>query len=128
MLDISSSISQAYADLVANFISSLTNLVLLRKDAYLHHTHPNLDPFRLRNLCSATISRDGLFDRTLMQEYEQHLIGLGVKKGFQKDRFHSYKKQQKGRGGLQHQPPWGIYQLKLAPQYMVQKTFFPHLH
>ena len=37
MLDISRSMSKAYADLVANFISSLTNLVLLRRDAYLCH-------------------------------------------------------------------------------------------
>ena len=79
MLDISRSMSKAYADLVANFISSLKNLVLLRRDAYLRHAHPNLDAFRLRNLCSATISGGDLFDRTLMQEYEQHIIGLGVK-------------------------------------------------
>ena len=47
LLDISRSMFKAYADLVANFISSLTNLVLLRRDAYLCHAHPNLDVFRL---------------------------------------------------------------------------------
>ena len=101
MLDISRSMSKAYADLVANFISSLTNLVLLRKNAYLRHDHPNLDAFRLYNLRSATISGD-LFDRTLMQEYEQHLIVFGVKPRSKKDRFHPYKKQKKGRGEHQH--------------------------
>ena len=35
MLDISSSMSKAYADLVSNFNSTLTNLVLIRRDAYL---------------------------------------------------------------------------------------------
>ena len=86
MLDISRSMSEAYADLVAIFIaSSLTSLVLLRRDAYLCHAHPSLDAFRLHNLRSATISGDDLFDRTLMQEYEQHLIGLGVKPGSNKD-------------------------------------------
>ena len=44
MLDISRSMSKAYANLVANFISSLTNLVLLRRDAYICHAYPNLDP------------------------------------------------------------------------------------
>ena len=95
MLDISRSMSKAYTDLVANFISSLTNLVLLRRDAYLCHTHPNLDAFRLRDLRSATISGGDLFDRTLMQEYEQHLIGLGVKPVSKKDGFHPYKKHKK---------------------------------
>ena len=128
MLDISRSMSKAYADLVANFISSLTNLVLLRRDAYLRHAHPNLDAFRLRNLRSATISGGDLFDRTLMQEYEQHLIGLGVKPVSKKDRFHPYKKQKRGRGGQRHAPQGLFYQPMPAPQYMVQQPFFPHPH
>ena len=36
---------KAYADLVINFISSLTNLVLQRRYAYLCHAHSNLDAF-----------------------------------------------------------------------------------
>ena len=84
MLDISRRMPKDYADLVANFISFLTNLVLLSRDAYFHQAHPNLDAFRLRNLCSATISGGDLFDRTLMQEYEQHPIGFGVKSGSKK--------------------------------------------
>ena len=124
MLDIIRSMSKAYVDLVAHFISSLTNLVLLRRDVYLCHTHPNLDAFRLCNLRSATISGGDLFDRTLMQENEHHLIGLGVKTKIQKDCFHPYKKHKKGRGG-QHQPPKGIfYQPMWAFQYMVQQAFF----
>ena len=120
MLDISKSMTKA-------FISSLTNLVLLRRNAYLRDAHPNLDAFRQRNLHSA-ISGGYLFDRTLMQEYEQHLIGLGVKRGSKKDRFHPYKKHKKGRGG-QRQPPQGVfYQPIPAAQYMVQQPFFPHPH
>ena len=46
MLDISRSMSRAYADLVANFLSTLTNLFLMRQDAYLRHAHPNLDTFK----------------------------------------------------------------------------------
>ena len=34
-----------------------------------------------------------------MQEYEQHLIGLGGKRGTKKECFHPYKKK-KGRGGM----------------------------
>ena len=128
MLDISRSMPKAYTDLVANFISSLTNLVLLRRDAYLRHAHPNLDAFRLRNLRSAAISGGDLFDRTLMQEYEQHLIGLGVKPVSKKDRFHPYKKQKRGRGGQRHVPQGLFYQPMPAPQYMVQQPFFPHPH
>ena len=63
MLDISRSMSKVYADLVANFISSLTNLVLLRRDTYLVHAHPNLNAFRLHNLRSTTISGGDLFNR-----------------------------------------------------------------
>ena len=126
MLDISRCMLKAYGDLIANFISSLTNLVLLRRDAYLRHAHPNLDAFRLCNLCLATTSGD-LFDRTLVQEQEHHLIGLGVKPGSKKDRFHPYKKHKKGRGG-QRQPPQGVYYQPMpAPQYMVQQPFFPTL-
>ena len=128
MLDISRSMSKAYADLVANFISSLTNLVLLRRDAYLRHAHPNLDIFRLRNLCSATVSGGDLFNRTLMQEYEQHLIGLGVKPVSKKDRFHPYKKPKRGRGGQRQQQQGLFYQPMPAPQYMVQQPFFSHPH
>ena len=120
MLDISRSMSKAYADLVGNFISSLTNLVLIRRDAYLRHAHLNLHAFRLRNIRSAPILGGDLFDRSLMQEYEQHLIGLGVKTGTKKEHFHPYKKK-KGRGGNQcHHAPQGMfYQPMPAPQYMV---------
>ena len=127
ILDISRSMSKAYADLVANFNSSLTNLVLIRRDAYLSHAHPNLDAFRLCNLRSAPISGGDLFDRLLMQEYEQHLIGLGMKTGTKKEHFHPYKTK-KGRGGNQrHHGPQGMfYQPMPAPQYMVQQPFYPH--
>ena len=95
MLDISRNMSKAYADLVSNFLSTLTNLVLLRRDAYLRHAHPNLDAFRVHNLRAAPVSGGDLFERSLMQEYEQHLIGLGVKPGSKKEqRFHPYKKNE----------------------------------
>ena len=55
MLDISRSMSKAYAHLVSNFLSTFTNLVLLRRDAYLRHAHPNLDAFRVRNLRTAPV-------------------------------------------------------------------------
>ena len=96
MLDISRSMSKAYKDLVSNFLSTLTNLVLLRRDAYLHHAHPNLDAFRVRNLRAAPVSGGDLFERSLMQEYEQHLIGLGVKPGSKKEQcFHPYKQSKR---------------------------------
>ena len=124
MLDISRSMSKAYADLVSNFLSTLTNLVLIRRDAYLKHAHSSLDSFRIRNLRSAPISGGDLFDRSLMQEYEQHLIGLGIKPGSKKDqRFHPYKKGKRGRGGRQ-QPPQGMYYPVPAPQYMVPQPMF----
>ena len=122
MLDISRSMSKAYADLVSNFISTLTNLVLIRRDSYLHHAHPNQNAFRLRNLRAAPVSGGDLFERSLMQEYEQHLIGLGVKPGSKMEQcFHPYKKSKKGRGGRQ-KAPQGVYcQPMPAPQYMVQQ-------
>ena len=127
MLDISRSMSKAYADLVSNFLSTLTNLVLLRRDAYLRHTHPNLDAFRVCNLRTAPVSGGDLFERSLMQEYEQHLIGLGVKPGSKKEqRFHPYKKSKRGRGGRQQAPQGVYYQPMPAPQYMVQQPFFQH--
>ena len=62
----------------------------------------------------------------MMQEYEQHLIGLGVKTGTKKECFHPYKKK-KGRGGhqLQHAQQGVFYQPMMAPQYLVQQPFFP---
>ena len=127
MLDISRSMSKAYADLVSNFLSTLTNLMLLRHDAYLRHAHPNLDAFRVRNLRTAPVSGGDLFERSLMQEYEQHLIGLGVKPGSKKEqRFHPYKKNKRGRGGCQQAPQGVYYQPMPAPQYMVQQPFIQH--
>ena len=61
MLGISRSMTKAYADLVSNFLSSLTNLVLLRRDAYLRHAHPNLDAF---NLHAAPVSGGDLFEES----------------------------------------------------------------
>ena len=98
MLDISRSMSKAYADLVSNFLSTLTNLVLLRRDAYLRHAHPNLDAFRVRNLCAAPVSGGDLFERSLMQEYEQHLIGLGVKSGSKKEQLSTHIRKARGVG------------------------------
>ena len=127
MLDISRSMSKAYADLVANFLSTLTNLVLIRRDAYLRHAHPSLDTFRLRNLRAAPVSGGDLFERSLMQEYEQHLIGLGIKPNSKKDqRFHPYKKSKRGRGSQRHQTQGVYYQTVPAPQYMMTQPVFQH--
>ena len=94
MLDINRNMSKAYADLVSNFLSSLTNLVLLKRDAYLRHAHPNLDAFRVCNLHAAQVSGGDLFGRSLMQEYEQHLTGLGVKPRSKKEQhFHPYTRK-----------------------------------
>ena len=124
MLDISRSMSKPYADLVSNFLSTLTKLVLLRCDAYLCHAHPNLDAFRVRNFRAAPVSGGDLFERSLMQEYEQHLIGLGVKPGSKEQHFHPYMKNKRGRGGRQQAPQGVYYQPMPAPQYMVQQPFF----
>ena len=67
----------AYQHLLEKFLHLLTNLVLIHRDAYLKHAHHSLDAYRLKNLRSAPISGPELFDRSLMQEYKQHLIGLG---------------------------------------------------
>ena len=66
------------------------------------------------------ISGGDLYERSLMQEYEQQLIGLGVKPGSKKEqRFNPYKKNKKGRA-----PQEVYYQPMPAPQYMVQQPFF----
>ena len=83
MLDIGRSMSKACQDLVANFISSLTNLVCTMQDPYLCHAHPNLNAIRLRNLHAAPIS--DLFDRAFVQQYEKHLFGMEVKPGSKKE-------------------------------------------
>ena len=101
---------------------------MIRHDAYLHHAHPSLDAFRLHNLCPAMISGGDLFEKSLMQEYEQHFIGLGVKSGSKKEqRFHPYKKSKKGRGGRQQAPQGVYYQTMPAPQFMVQPFYQPPL-
>ena len=102
MLDISRSTAVAYQHLLEKFLRLLTNLVLIRQDAYLKNDHNSLDSYRLKNLRAAPISGPDLFERSLMQEYEQHLIGPGVKTGNQQStRFHPYgkhKKKPRGRG------------------------------
>ena len=102
MLDISRSTAVAYQHLLEKFLHLLTNLVLIRRDAYLKNAYNSLDAYRLKNLRAAPVSGPDLFERSLMQEYEQHLIGLGVKTGNQQStRFHPYgkgKKKPRGRG------------------------------
>ena len=120
MLDISRSMSKAYADLVSNFLSSLTSLVLLRRDAYLRHAHPNLNAFRVRNLCAAPVSGGDLFDRSLMQEYEQHLIGLGVKMDPRKSNASTHIRRTKGAGVDVNRLNKGF----TTNQYMVQQPYF----
>ena len=121
MLDISRSMSRAYLDLVANFLSTLTKLVFIQWDAYLRHVYPSL-----RNLRSAPVSGGDLFERSLMQEYEQHLIGLGIQPGSKlEQRFHPFKKPKRGSGGRQQQQTQGLYYQPVpAPQYMVQQPVF----
>ena len=102
MLDINKSTAVACQHLLEKFLHLLTNLVLIRRDAYLKNAHNSLDAYNLKNLRAAPISGPDLFEHSLMQEYEQHLIGLGVKTGNQQTtRFHPYgkhKKKPKGRG------------------------------
>ena len=94
MLDISRSVAVTYQNLLEKFLNLLTNLVL-----YLKHAHQSLDAYRLKNLRSAPISGPDLFERSLMQEYEQHLIGIGVRSGTQQgSRFHPHGKSKKSRG------------------------------
>ena len=127
MLDISRSTAVAYQHLLEKFLHLLTNLVLIRRDSYLKNAHNSLDSYRLKNLRAAPISGPDLFERSLMQEYEQHLIGLGVKTGNQQStRFHPYGKQKKkprgrGRGAYQQ---GGYYQMP-PPQYVMPPQFYP---
>ena len=86
MIDISRSTAVAYQHLLEKFFHFLTNLVLICRDAYLKNADNSLDSYRLKNLRAAPISGPDLFERSLMQEYEQHLIGLGVKTGKAEER------------------------------------------
>ena len=127
MLDISRSTAVAYQHLLEKFLHILTNLVLMRRDAYLKNAHNSLDAYRLKNLRAAPISGQDLFERSLMQDYEQHLIGLGVKAGNQQSsRFHPYgksKRKPRGRGrGAYHQ---GGYYPTPPPQYIMPPQFYP---
>ena len=125
MLDISRSTAVLYQHLLEKFLHLLTNLVLIRRDVYLKNVHNNLDTYRLKNLRAAPISGPDLFECSLMQEYEQHLIGLGVKTGNQQSsRFHPYgkhKKKPKGRGAYQQ----GTFYPVPPPQYMIPPQFYP---
>ena len=128
MWDISRSIAMAYQQLLEKFLHLLTNLVLISRDTYMKHSHHNLDAYRLKNLRSAPISSPELFDRLLMQEYGQHLIGLEVTTGNQSgSRFHPYGKSKKSRGkgkGVYQQG--GYYQVHVPEsQYLVPQTFYP---
>ena len=128
MLDISRSVAVAYQHLLEKFLHLLTNLVFIHRDTYLKHAHHNLDAYQLKNLRSAPISGPELFDRSLMQGYEQHLIGLGVKTGNQSgSRFHPYgksKKKPRGRGRGAYQQG-GYYQVPVpASQYLIPQPFY----
>ena len=130
MLDISRSTAVAYQHLLEKFLHILTNLVLIRRDAYLKNAHNSLDAYRLKNLRAAPISGQDLFERSLMQEYEQHLIGLGVKTGNQQStRFHPYgkgKKKPRGRGrGAYQQGGYYPYYPVPPPQYIMPPQFYP---
>ena len=127
MLDISRSTAVAYQHLLEKFLHLLTNLVLIRRDAYLKNAHNSLNSYHLKNLRAAPISGPDLFERSSMQEYEQHLIGLGVKtENQQSTRFHPYgkhKKKPRGRGRGAYQQ--GGFYLVPPPQYVMPPQFYP---
>ena len=120
MLDISPSVATAYQHLIPNLITTLTQIVLTRRDAYLVHANNSLDNFPKKNLWANSVLG------SLMQEYEQHLIGMGVKTG-PSSRYHPYggktqKKKAWGRGKGNNQ---ATFYSTPAPQYqVVQQPFF----
>ena len=127
MLDISRSTAVAYQHLLEKFLHLLTNLVLICWDAHLKNAHNSLDAYCLKNLRAAPSSGPDLLERSLMQEYEQHLIGLGVKTENQQNaRFHPYGKHKtkpKGRGRGAYQQ--GGFYLVPPPQYIMPPQFYP---
>ena len=125
MLDISRSTAVAYQHLLEKFLHLLTNLVLIRRDAYLKNAHNSLDSYCLKNLRAAPISGPDLFERSLMQEYEQHVIGLGIKTGNQQStRFHPYGKHKKKPRGREAYQQGGFYP-DTPPQYIMPPHFSP---
>ena len=97
-----------------------------RGNRYLKNAVNSLDAYRLKNLQAAPISGPDLFECSLMQEYEQHLIDLGVKTGNQQSaRFHPYgknKKKPRGRGRGAYQQG-GYYPLP-PPEYIMPPQFY----
>ena len=104
--------SKAYADLK----SALPNLIMFRRDAFLHHAHSNLEDY-------AIFVQLQYHGRLIWQcSYERAKAAcVCCWSDISKECF-PYKKK-KGKGGHQplHSPQDMFYQDILAPQYMVQQ-------
>ena len=127
MLDISRSSAQAFQHILPNILATLSNIVLVRRDAHLKHVHQDIDSFRKKNLLSASVVGLKMFDRSTLQEYEKHFIGLGSKPSQaaqQSGRYTPYHKKNRGPGRVttnhrghtirRFRPP--------SPQYVVPQT------
>ena len=121
----------AYQHLLPNLITTLTQLVLTRRDAYLKHVNNALDSCRKKKLRTNSVLGQDMFDQKKLQEMEKHLIELGFKSG--NKRFHPYskpppKKRSRGRGksqGSSQPATQQAYSYPMQPQYMVPQPFFP---
>ena len=140
MLDICRSVATAYQHLIPNLLTTLTQLVLTRRDSYLKHVNNSLDACRKKELRTNSVLGQQMFDQGKLQEVEKHLIEMGVRTS-SKGRFHPYGRSQ----GQQQQPkrksksrPKGQsgnayaaqqqYQYPVQPQFVVPQPFFPPPH
>ena len=129
MLDISRSVAMAYQHLIPNLITTLTQLVLTRRDAYIKHVHNNLDPSRKKELRTNSVLGQDMFDRGQIQEFEKHLIEVSSKGSSSRGRYQPYPKPQgqkkrsrgKSRPYQQTYTPVAMPQ----PQFVVPQTYYP---
>ena len=127
MLDISRSVATAYQHLVPNLLTTLTQLALLRRDAYLKHVHNSLDSCRRKDLRQHSVLGQDMFDKSRIQEYEKHLIEMGVKTS-SKSRNHPYKKgepQKRKPRARSKQYQASSYQQVPPPPFVVPHAYYP---
>ena len=133
ILDMNRSMAMAYQHLVPNLISTLSQLALTRRDAYIKHANNNLDPSRKKELRTNSLLGQDMFDGAKIQQYEKHLIEVssrGSSSSSGRGRFQPYpkqsgqKKKSRGRGRSYQQPTYAPVAMT-QPQFVVPQPFYP---
>ena len=86
--------SRSIANLTESSLVSLSNFVLLRRDAFLDYTRQGIQPDTLAALCTSPLYQESLFPEALIQQAEREIVSFETSRVAVRSR-HPWKKGSK---------------------------------